>query len=488
MADIVLCTVNARYYHTAFGLRCLYAQMGTLQDSTCIIEFEGRVSAGEVVAALRRENPAIAAFGVYIWNSSLLERVLPELRRAMPKTRIVLGGPEISHDTTSHPLYHLADIVICGEADIMFTEVCRDILAGRETPRIIAAPLPDLKAIALPYAAYNDIDLNRRIVYVEATRGCPGRCAFCMSALEKGIREFPIEPFLSAMGQMLDQGARRFSFVDRSFNASPHVYEPVLRFFSERMRPGLQIHLELLPTLLPDKLKELLRGFSPGTLRIEVGIQSFDESVNRRIGRHQSAARAESNLRWLTGDSGAHVHADLIAGLPGETLAGLAAGFDRLLDIGPDEIQLGILKLLPGAPLKQFSAEWGMRYNTKPPYDIIENSSIDAPTFKRIKRFARFWEIVVNRRRFPHSAPLLWEGQPSAFHAFMDWSDWLYGKLGRTHSISLTELAEALWHYLIAERGLDNDEVTNRIQTDYTDGGRRRTIKLPNQGSSTLIR
>ena len=132
-------------------------------------------------------------------------------------------------------------------------------------------------------------------------------------------------------------------------------------------------------------------------------------------------------------------------------------------------------------PLQQFSEEWGMRYNPRPPYDIIENTLIDAPTFARIKRFARFWEITVNRQRLPRSVPLLWQGQPSAFHAFMAWSDWLYDDLGRTHRISLMELAGALWRYLIAERRLDRATVTALIQSDYRAGGRRRLLNLPEE-------
>lgn len=484
MAEIVLCTVNARYYHASFGLRCLYAQMGELQPRTRIIEFEGRVTLDELVTALRAEQPRIAAFGIYIWNTAFFERALPELRRALPGTVFVLGGPEVSHDPVRHPLYPLADVVLCGEADTAFADVCRGVLAGQRPPRVLHAPRPDPAALSLPYGAYSDTDLAQRVVYVEATRGCPGRCAFCMSALEPGIRSFPINPFLEAMEALLARGARRFNFVDRSFNATPQVYEPVLTFFSERMRPGLEIHLELLPTLLPERLKQLLLRFPPGALRLEVGIQSFDEAVNRRIGRPQSAARAEENLRWLAQSSGAHVHADLIAGLPGETPEGVAAGFDRLLAIGPTEIQLGILKLLPGAPLAQFSAEWGMRYNPRPPYDLIENGLIDAPAFARIKRFARFWEITVNRNRLPRSVPLLWEGQPSAFHAFMAWSDWLYGQLGRTHRIPLMELATALWRYLLDERLLDPATVTALVQDDYRDGGRRRPLNLPSKNGA----
>ena len=208
--------------------------------------------------------------------------------------------------------------------------------------------------LALPYDEYTEEDLAHRVVYVEASRGCPFRCAFCLSALDRTAWAFDLPRFLAALERLYRRGARRFKFVDRTFNLKVDAAAQILQFFLDRLAAdgaGLFVHFELIPDHLPARLRELVARFPAGVLQFEVGVQTFDPQVQARIQRTQDDARTEANLRWLVQHSRAHVHADLIFGLPGETLAGFARGFDRLLALGPQEIQLGVLKRLRGTPL-----------------------------------------------------------------------------------------------------------------------------------------
>src|SRR5262249_8685187 len=161
----------------------------------------------------------IVGFGVYIWNVTETARVVADLKRLRPDITIVLGGPEVSYEVDEQEICRLADYVITGEADLAFAEVCRQILNSTAAlPRVIAAPVPDLNHIVLPYDLYTDEDLAHRVIYVEASRGCPFTCEFCLSALEIPVRQFPLDAFLDAMQRLLDRGARQFKFVDRTFN------------------------------------------------------------------------------------------------------------------------------------------------------------------------------------------------------------------------------------------------------------------------------
>ena len=234
------------------------------------------------------------------------------------------------------------------------------------------------------------------------------------------------------------RGARHFKFVDRTFNLNVNSSRRILQFFLERLSDDLFLHFELIPDRLPDGLKELLARFPPGTLQLEVGVQSFNADVQALISRTQDNTRTAANLRWLRQHSHAHIHVDLIGGLPGEDLASFGAGFDRLHALGPHEIQVGILKRLRGAPISRHSDSYGLRFAPQPPYSVLATAHMDFPTLQRLTRFARYWDLIANSGRFAHTLPLLLGDAP--FARFLQLSDWLYARTQQTHRIALPRL------------------------------------------------
>jgi hypothetical protein len=227
----------------------------------------------------------------------------------------------------------------------------------------------------------------------------------------------------------------------------------------------------MIPDRLPASLEEAVRRFPDGALQFEIGIQTFDLGVAERIGRRQDNTKVERNLRFLRTETGVHIHADLIVGLPGEDVDGFASGFDRLVALGPQEIQVGILKRLHGAPIARHDTDWGMVYSPHPPYEILRTRSIDFETMQRLRRFARYWDLVANSGNFVETAPLIWEGC-SPFRSFLEFSDWLYGREGRTSAIALVRLFEAVREYLVSRKGLPTDRVDSVMVRDYRRGGR----------------
>lgn len=475
MPEIVLSTLNARYAHCAFGLRYLMANLGPLRERAGIIEFEAGRDPADIAAAILERRPRIVGLGAYIWNVRPLVEVVSILKRARREVVVVLGGPEVSYDLEGIEAARLADHVVQGEADLAFPELCRRLLAGDgAAPRIVAAPVPDADRIALPYDLYTAEDLAHRVIYVEASRGCPYSCEFCLSSLDVPVRRFPLEPFLAAMQKLLDRGARSFKFVDRTFNLDLRHAAAILDWFLERMRPELFLHFEVVPDRLPEALRDRIRRFPPGALQFEAGIQTFDEEVNLRIRRRQDGAAAEANLRWLREETGAHVHADLIAGLPGESLEGFAASYDRLRRCRPHEIQVGVLKRLRGTPIGRHDAEHGSVWNPNPPYEVLATAALPYEDVQRIRRFARFHDLVVNSGRFPETSRLVLDRSESPFRAFLDLSDRAYARIGRAFAIPLEGLAEFLFEHLTADRGFAPAAAATALVRDLLHGGPRR--------------
>ena len=473
MPDIVLTTLNAKFIHAAFGLRYLFANLGELQPRAVIAEFDINLRPLDIAESLLAREPKILGFGIYIWNVAETTEVITAIKRIRPEIKIILGGPEVSYETEGQKIVELADHVITGEADLKFAEVCQQLLNGETPPKIIAAELPEFSRIVLPYDFYTEADLAHRIVYVEASRGCPFTCEFCLSSLDIPVRQVPLDKFLAAMQRLMDRGLKQFKFVDRTFNLNLLTSKALLEFFLARYQPGMFFHFEMIPDRLPAELREVIAKFPPGSLQFEVGIQTFNPEVGTLISRRQNYERMADNFNFLRNETSVHIHADLIIGLPGETLESFAAGFDRLIALGPQEIQVGILKRLRGTPIIRHDAEWQMIYNAHPPYEILQNKLLDFATMQRLRRFARYWDLVGNSGNFIAVTPLIWSNNVSPFNNFLRFSDWLFSKIHRTDSIALARLMELLFEFLTRQLTLDSKLVAETFWQDCQRTGRR---------------
>ncbi|MBV6414116.1 MAG: DUF4080 domain-containing protein [Xanthomonadales bacterium] len=472
MPDILLATLNARHAHASLGLRCLRANLGELRERSALMEFVIGQDPGEIAEKLLSATPRIVGFGVYIWNVEETTRLVAQLKLLAPHLRVVVGGPEVSHEVAEQRICALADHVITGWGDLSFADLARRLLAGEPAARLIVGTQPPLVQLRLPYEEYSDTDLAQRHVYVEASRGCPFQCEFCLSALDRSARAFPLEPFLAAIDQMYRRGARQFKFVDRTFNlridASLTILDYFLARIAERPQDPPFVHFELIPDHLPERLKASIARFPPGTLQFEIGIQTFDPVVQARISRRQKNDVAEENLRWLRTHSNAHLHVDLIAGLPGEDVQGFAEGFDRLLALAPHEIQIGILKRLRGAPIARHTETHGLRFAPDPPYQVLATDAIDFATMRRLTRFARYWDLISNSGRF--RTTLGWLLGSSPFANFLIFSDWLYARTGQTHALAHERLVRLLHEYLAPRCG---DPAVAALVADYRNAGGR---------------
>ncbi|MCC6135158.1 MAG: DUF4080 domain-containing protein [Candidatus Contendobacter sp.] len=470
MPAIILSTLNARYFHSALGLRYLFANLGELQTEAAIHEFIITQRPLDIAETLLAEQPRIIGFGVYIWNVEQTAQVIALIKQVRPEILIVLGGPEVSHEWEEQPIVRLADYLITGQADLAFAQLCRQWLnSNPPLEKMLTSEPPLLESLASPYPFYHEEDITHRLIYVEASRGCPFRCEFCLSALDKTAWPFPVDLFLSEMDQLYQRGVRHFKFVDRTFNLNSKIGTQILDFFLERLDERLFLHFELIPDHLPESLKTRIVQFSPGTLQFEIGVQTFNSAVQALISRRQDNGKTEENLHWLRQNTPAHLHADLIVGLPGETLDSFAAGFNRLIALDPQEIQVGILKRLRGAPISRHSAAFNLRFNPHPPYNLLCSALLDFATVRRLERFARYWDLIGNSGRFHHSRPLLLGDDP--FGRFMVLSDWLFVTTGQTHQLALERLFDLLYRGLVETLTIAEPVAREALTLDFYQSG-----------------
>ncbi len=477
-ADIVVVAVNARWSHASLAVRCLVANLGPeLHARAAIIERTIDDRAADIVEGILAFRPRVVGLSVYIWNATLMLDVARILRGVAPDVVLVVGGPEVSHEVDEQELCGLAHHVVTGEGELAFRDICERVLGTGpvglrlQLAHVVAGGSPDLDALASPYTFYSDADLAQRVVYVEASRGCPFTCEFCLSSLDEKVRPYQLDRFFAEMQALIDRGLRAFKFIDRTFNLKIDVASRIVQFFLDRVDLGLFLHFEMVPDRLPDELRALLKAFPPGRVQLEVGIQTLDDDTGRRISRRQNVSKLFDNLHFLATETGVHVHADLIVGLPGESLESFCRGFDRLYAVGGAEIQVGILKRLRGTPIARHTVEHAMVYAKDPPYEVLQTGALSFHDLQRLKRFSRYFDLVSNAGKLPATAKLLLsspsEGASSPSAAFLRFSDWLWAETRATHGIALPRLATLVAQHLVEVAGVADDVVSAALLADF---------------------
>lgn len=464
MTKIILTTLNARYAHTAIGLRYLYANMQELQDKTAILEFSINDAVQTIAEKLLLHAPDIIGIGVYIWNASEVSELIEIIKKVAPKTTIVLGGPEVTYKPY-RVNFDDADFIIEGEGDTAFYELCKNILEGSlPEEKIVKMTLPDLKKIELPYKHYTDEDVKNRYIYVEISRGCPFECEFCLSSMDEKVRAFDLDKVLEEFETLWQRGARNYKFVDRTFNLNMKAANKILDFFLAKDEPYFA-HFEVIPDHFPASLREKIALFPHGALQLEIGIQTLNLVVAKNISRQLNLQKIEENINFLESQTHAHIHLDLIVGLPGESLESFGKNLDTLVAMSSCEIQIGILKKLSGTYIKRHDEEFAMVYSDKPPYDILKNSVLSFNDIQIMKRFARFWDLTYNSGNFKNSMILVWQ-EASVYENFYALSAWMYTQTDSTWKISLERLGELLFAYLTEVKKLSAEQVAHTMLED----------------------
>jgi len=374
-------------------LRYLYANLHELQDKAKILEFVINENAQSIAEKILAYKPRIIGIATYIWNATDVAELLHVIKKVSPETIIVLGGPEASH--MPHRVnFDRADYIVQGEGEVAFYELCKDLLDKKTIKdRFIYPKILDLKKIKFPYDNFSDEDIKHKIIYLESSRGCPYKCEFCLSSIDKKVRYFELNSFINELEKLWNRGVRNFKFIDRTFNLNMKVALKLIDYFLQKQQiDDFRLHFEVIPDNFPTKLKEKLTLFKKNILQLEIGIQSLNPKVLKNINRSMDLEKVKQNLYFLDNYTNAHLHVDLIIGLPGESVESFKNNLNQLKKLTKAEIQVGILKKLSGTTINRHDEEFNMIYSPYPPYEIMQNSLIDYFTMQKLKRFARYWD------------------------------------------------------------------------------------------------
>lgn len=403
----VLIGINSKYIHPALAI---YQLAKNTTYDVITKEFTIKDQVNNIWDYIKEINPTLVGFSVYIWNIQIVKELSMLIRENLPNTYILYGGPEVSYDADTYLLNNYADYVIYSEGEESFhllldalnnNRLLSDVpnLVYLENNTVITTPniLPDLNKIKL--ATLDVKDFEKRIVYLESSRGCPYRCSYCVASTSNKVRMFPLPYILDILKILMEKKTKTIKFLDRTFNADTNYLTSILDFIEEH-NISTTFQFEIVVDRLTKELIEKIGNYQNSNLRFEIGIQSTNDVVNKSIRRHQNMNLVKENVLLLNQYPHITLHVDLIAGLPYENLNSFKNSFNETFSLFAEELQLGFLKFLKGTHLMSMINEHGYIYDPNPPYEIIQNKYMSKKELSEIHKVEATLEKFYNSGRF----------------------------------------------------------------------------------------
>ncbi len=422
--NAVLFALNAKYIHSSLAPWCLLAGVEKAKpENVTVLVREGTINENEsdVLCRILACEPDAVCFSCYLWNIRETLRLAAAVKRQRPDAVIVLGGPEVSYNAAEvlreNPQ---VDYILSGEGETSVPMLLCAVAEGRDPvscvpqiPGLCARTgdailerepcvLPDIPPS--PYSERYLQTLNGRIAYLETSRGCPYSCAFCLSGRCGKPRFFPLEQAYRDIITLANSGAQTVKFIDRTFNANVHHADAILSFILEHygreIPDGICFHFELAGDILRESTFALFEKAPAGAFQLEIGMQSFCEKTLAAVRRKTDSRVLQNNIRRLIAMGNMHVHIDLIAGLPYEDLAGFGESFNTGYALGAQMLQLGFLKLLHGAAMREEPQEYPCEFSPDPPYEVIRTPWITPQDLDVLRGAEDALERCYNSGRF----------------------------------------------------------------------------------------
>ena len=436
MNKFLLVAVNAKYIHSNPAIYSLRGYVdGALRSYVELAEYTINQSLQDMMADIYTRKPKVIGFSCYIWNWRLIQELLEELPKLLPDTDIWLGGPEVSYAAES-VLKDFPQVkgIMVGEGEATFEELLSRYVRQWEMPKEQCEELKQIAGLCLPtgYTPMRRLtDMNRlpflyedlepfanRIIYYESSRGCPYRCSYCLSAIDKTVRLRDINVVKRELQFFLDHKVAQVKFVDRTFNCNHEHAMAIWQYLYENDNNVTNFHFEISADILREDEIALLNQLRPGLVQLEIGVQSTNPATIKAIDRVMNVERLEQIVAAIHRGNNIHQHLDLIAGLPYEDYQSFGNSFNRVYAMKPHALQLGFLKVLKGSPIEQRAQEFGIVHGNRPPYEVLCTEWLSYEDVLRLKRIEEMVELYYNSNQFTHTLPVLEQAFDSVFQMF----------------------------------------------------------------------
>ena len=412
---IVLFAINGSFSHSNLAIRCLRDPLEKAGFEVVLVEHTLRDRTAHILEHLYREQADVYGFSCYIWNIEPMLTIAQTLKSLLPKSRIILGGPEASYGLERFENTPWIDAIVRGEGEEAMLSLCQAVREGRDYPRISGETAVTFADAGVHYRPDEE---TGGILYYESSRGCPYSCAYCLSSATRGVRFKSVEQTLDELltFEALHANCKVIKFVDRTFNADVRRANAIWRALLDE-KYTKSYHFEICASLLNEESFDILSRFPKGKVQLEIGLQSTNPETLAASSRHIDAAKVIAAAKRIKDVGNVHVHLDLIAGLPYEDYASFAKSFNDAYG-SSDMLQLGFLKLLYGTELRERAEEYEYRSLPTPPYTVLQSKWITYEEMQRLAHIAEVLDRYLESGRFAHA---LWYLEPLMHSPFSFW-------------------------------------------------------------------
>ncbi len=481
MKTIIL-SINSQYVHTLLAPRYL-RENATQRDDIEILETNVNTLYTSVLAELYAKKPDVVAICCYIFNIEFVRKILQEIKLFLPNVKVIVGGWETSFDEERY--LPQVDYLIKGEGDFVFGQLLDDIKAGTHNfgKVIDGGIVEDLDSIISPYTEEYCQLGKSKILYMESTRGCPYSCSYCMSGSSHRVRKFSLERTFEDYAKLMKHEPKQVKMVDRTFNFDIKRATTIFKFLIDNYNEHhTNFHFEMAPELFDEEMFAVLATARKGLFQFEIGVQSYNQTTLKAVGRNANVQRIEQNLKRLAQMDNIHIHTDLIAGLPYEDLDSFIQGFDRLFGMHSECLQLGFLKVLKGSQLEKRKEEYVVQ--TLPPYEIISTPYLSYDEILELKVCENALERYHNSGRFVHSLDFLLPSYYSPYVFFYGLGKYIQDTRGEQTAISASTQCDLLFDFVranipdsVSDRQAFLQKLFDLINQDFAACGNARAWK-----------
>ena len=415
---ILLTAINAKYIHSNPAVYSLAAyanhNLTTEEKEKCqieIAEYTINHRPEAIIADIYKKKPDVLAFSCYIWNWEYVQEVMAEVHKILPKVPVFLGGPEVSF--TSEEIlkqYPFLSGIMIGEGEETFLELCRAYIEDRDVnlvSGISGHPRGLVNINDIPFFYDDMAAFEHRIVYYESSRGCPYRCSYCLSSIDKTVRLRDLELVKKELQFFLDLKIPQVKFIDRTFNCNRDHACEVWQYIHENDNGITNFHFEISADILTDRELAILQKMRPGLVQLEIGVQSTNPETIKEINRVMNVDKLRDVVARIHSFKNIHQHLDLIAGLPFEDFVTFQKSFNEVYSMKPEQLQLGFLKVLKGAKMWEKAEEYGIAYTEKPPYEVLFTNWITYDEILKLKQVEEMVEMYYNSNQFTYTIAML---------------------------------------------------------------------------------
>lgn len=414
----LLVAVNAKYIHSNPAIYSLKRFAGEYTDAVEIAEYTINNRMEDILEDIYRRKPDVIGFSCYIWNIGMVEKLMGELHKLLPNLPVFLGGPEVTYDADKllRKYPYLTGIFI-GEGEATFAQVVKYYVKKnpeslKDIPGLMlrSGMTPERKPLNLtdvPFLYDDMAPFTNRIIYYETQRGCPFRCSYCLSSIDKTVRFRDIEVVKKELAFFLEKKVKQVKFVDRTFNCNHDHAMAVWQYLYDHDNGVTNFHFEIAGDILREDEIALVAKMRPGLVQFEIGVQSTNTDTLREIRRVMDIEKLKQVVAALKAAHNVHIHLDLIAGLPYEDYDSFARSFDDVYAMEPEQLQLGFLKVLKGSYMAEMAESYGLVYTDYAPYEVLYTNWLSFTEICRLKRIEEMVEIYYNSGQFAHSLPVM---------------------------------------------------------------------------------